>query len=96
MTTLKEILHILKINKHKLASKYGVSVLAVFGSYGRGQETPKSDIDIMVDFKRPIGIEFIDLAEELETLLNTKVDLVSKNGIKAEYFNLIESELNYV
>ena len=50
----------------------------------------------MVDFKRPIGIEFIDLAEELETLLNTKVDLVSKNGIKAEYFNLIESELNYV
>ncbi len=96
MTTLKEITHTLKINKPKLTSKYGVSVLAIFGSYGRGQETPEIDIDILVEFNRPIGIEFIDLADEPEILLNTKVDLVSKNGIKPEYFNQIEKELNYV
>ncbi|MDI1233104.1 MAG: hypothetical protein PSX81_02350 [bacterium] len=50
----------------------------------------------MVEFTRLIGIEFIDLADELEHLLNTKVDLVSKNGIKPEYFTQIENELNYV
>lgn len=79
-----------------MSNKYGIKVLAIFGSYGRGQETKESDVDILVDFKRPIGIEFIDLAQELENLLEIKVDLVSKNGIKPEYLKQIESELNYV
>lgn len=96
MTTLKDIKQTLKIHKDRLSSKYGINLLAIFGSYGRGQETSESDIDILVDFKRPIGIEFIDLANELENLLKTKVDLVSKNGIKPEYFSQIEGELDYV
>lgn len=96
MTTLKDIKHTLKIHKDRLSNKYGINLLAIFGSYGSGQESSESDIDILVDFKRPVGIEFIDLADELEALLKIKVDLVSKNGIKPEYFNQIERELNYV
>ncbi|MFY9159191.1 nucleotidyltransferase family protein [Aquirufa ecclesiirivi] len=96
MTTLLDIQKTLKNHKSRLSSKYGLSNMAIFGSYGRGQQTKESDIDILVDFKRPIGIEFIDLAEELELLLNVKVDLVSKNGVKPDYYKLIESELNYV
>lgn len=76
--------------------KYGLSVLAVFGSYGRGQENQNSDVDILVDFKKPIGVEFIDLADELENILKLKVDLVSKNGLKPQYFEVIEKDLNYV
>lgn len=96
MTTLKDIKETLKSNKDRLTSKYGLSIIAIFGSYGRGQQTKDSDVDILVDFKRPIGIEFIDLADELENLLKTKVDLVSKNGIRPDYFKQIERELNYV
>jgi len=96
MTTLTDIKETLKINKDRLASKYGLSIIAIFGSYGRGQQTAESDVDILVDFKRPIGVEFIDLADELEGLLKIKVDLVSKNGVRPVYFKQIERELNYV
>lgn len=79
-----------------LITKYHVSELGLFGSVVRADFTPQSDIDIMVDFSQPIGIEFIDLADELESKLNRKVDLVSKKGIKPKYFDAIKSELIYV
>ena len=79
-----------------LIEKYGLSILAVFGSYGRGQQNQNSDVDILVDFKKPIGVEFIDLADELENMLKLKVDLASKNGLKPQYFETIEKDLNYV
>lgn len=96
MTTLLAIKETLENNKDRLSKRYGLSLIAIFGSYGRGQQTAESDVDILVDFTRPIGIEFIDLADELEKLLCTKVDLVSKNGVKPAYFKQIEAELNYV
>jgi hypothetical protein len=96
MTSLSSIKEKIKRNKSYFSNKYGISTIAIFGSYSRGQQTIKSDIDILVDFQKPIGIEFIDLAEELEKLLNLKVDLVSKNGIKPAYLRMIEEELNYV
>lgn len=96
MTSLADIKSILKSNKQRLTDKYGLSFMAIFGSYGRGQQTEGSDVDILVDFQRPIGIEFIDLANELEKLLKIKVDLVSKNGVKPQYLKHIEQDLNYV
>ena len=96
MRSLAEIKETLKGNKIRLTEKYGLSLMAIFGSYGRQQQTEYSDIDILVDLEKPIGVEFIDLANELEKLLNTKVDLVSKNGIRPQYFKQIEQDLNYV
>jgi uncharacterized protein len=96
MTTLIEIKERLKNNKPALQTKYGLNDIAIFGSFSRGQENKKSDIDLLVDFERPIGIEFIDLAEELERILKVKVDLVSKNGIKAAYYQKIKTDLIYV
>lgn len=96
MTTLQDIVKTLKSNKERLSTKYGLRNIAVFGSYGRETQTEESDVDILVDFQRPIGIEFIDLANELENLLHRRVDLVSKNGIRPDYFKQIERELNYV
>ena len=96
MRSLTEIKDTLKSNKMRLTEKYGLSLMAIFGSYGRGQQTENSDIDILVDFKKPIGVEFIDLANELEILLKTKVDLVSKNGVRPHYLKQIEQELTYV
>jgi predicted nucleotidyltransferase len=96
MRSLSDIKNILKTHKQRFIDKYGLSSMAVFGSYGRGQQREDSDVDILVDFKKPIGIEFIDLAEELEKILKLKVDLVSKNGIKPRYLKMIERELSYV
>ncbi len=77
-------------------STYGLKNIAIFGSYSRDQQNDASDLDILVEFNRPVGVEFIDLAEELERLLNIKVDLVSRNGVRPEYLKQIESDLNYV
>ncbi len=96
MRSLTEIKETLNSNRLRLTEKYGLSFMAIFGSYGRGQQTESSDIDILVDFQKPIGVEFIDLANELERILKAKVDLVSKNGIKPQYFKEIEQDLSYV
>ncbi len=60
-----------------LLSPYAKKI-AVFGSFARGDDTPESDIDILVDFSEPIGWEVVDLKEHLEDLLSHKVDLILK------------------
>jgi len=97
MADTEMILAILKQAKPSLAKKYGVKDIALFGSYSRNTAvTAKSDVDVLVDFSRPIGLAFVDLADELEELLKMKVDLVSRKGIKPKYFSVIEPELIYV
>lgn len=55
----------------------------VFGSFSRGEETPKSDIDIMVvlDPKQRVGLKFFQMREDLMTLLSRDVDLVTEESI---------------
>ena len=53
-------------------------------------------MDILVEFSSPVGIEFIDLANYLEGILELRVDLVSRNGIKPHYFEQIKGDLQYV
>ena len=82
--------------KPELIQKYFVNSIGLFGSVVRDDFTDKSDVDIIVDFSKPIGIEFIDLAEYIEIKLSRKIDLVSRNGIKPKYFHQIQSEIIYV
>jgi predicted nucleotidyltransferase len=96
MSVLQLVQQKLAKNREILFQKYDIESLAIFGSVSRGDDIPTSDVDILVSFQKPIGIRFIDLADELEELLGSKVDLVSKNAIKPRYFRHIEPELNYV
>lgn len=83
--------------KPELVSKYHVKSIGLFGSIVREDfSAAQSDIDIIVDFSKPIGIEFIDLADYLERQLKRKVDLVSRNGIKSSFYKEIEQEIIYV
>ena len=93
---LQKILQILRQHKPELQRKYPVSRLGVFGSYARGEASEKSDIDVMVVFSEPVGLAFVDLADELEKILKMKVDLVSRGAIKPKYFTVIEPDLIYV
>jgi predicted nucleotidyltransferase len=96
MEQLTEIKHVLEQLKPELTKRFHVQSLGLFGSVVRDDFSPKSDIDIIVDFDRPIGIEFIDLAEYIEKRLQKKVDLVSRRGVKDKYFKAIEREIVYV
>ena len=90
------ILNTLRKNKSMFFGKYPLKSMSLFGSYARSEETKESDVDIMVEFSSPVGFEFIDLAIELEQLLNQKVDLISKKGVKADMLPYIEKDLIYV
>lgn len=96
MGQLAEIKKVLEQLKPELAQKFHVRSIGLFGSVVRDDFSPSSDIDIIVDFDQPIGIEFIDLANYMEQRLLKKVDLVSRNGVKEKYFKAIEQEIVYV
>jgi hypothetical protein len=51
---------------------------------------------LLVDFSDSFGIRFVDLADEIESLLGISVDLVSRNGIKEQYYKAIEADLIHV
>ncbi len=78
---LKRIVTTLNTNFIPLQSKYSIKELSIIGSYARGEQTETSDLDIMVDFKEPIGWEVVDLRDDLEELLGHKIDLILKAGI---------------
>lgn len=96
MGTLADILSVLRRERARLFAKYGLKSMAVFGSATRDDFRPESDVDIMVEFERPVAFEFIYLADELESLVNRKVDLVTRGAVKAHYMPYIESDLRYV
>lgn len=82
--------------KEELLKKFGVSSIGLFGSVTREDFTDKSDIDILVDFSRPIGMEFFTLVDLLESRLKRKVDLITRDGIKPRYYEAIKEDLIYV
>ncbi len=96
MGQLSNIKQTLQQLKPELVKRFHVQEIGLFGSIVRDDFTAESDIDIIVNFSKPIGIEFIDLAHFIENKLRQKVDLVSKNGIKEKYFKAIEQEIIYV
>lgn len=96
MTSINKIIKILRENKLMLRQKYSVKNLALFGSFVRGDYSEHSDIDILAEFEYPPGLEFVDLAYDLEKLLKIKVDLVSRQAIKQRFMKHIEKELIYV
>ncbi|GAA4740706.1 nucleotidyltransferase family protein [Flavisolibacter ginsenosidimutans] len=90
------ILSELKRVKPDLAQRYGLTELALFGSYSRGEQTAQSDIDLMVDFEKPHFNKFFDCVFMLKDLFKEKeVQVVSKGGIKPQYFQAIKPDLLY-
>ena len=85
MKTLKEIKAELQTLKPSLKERFEVETIGVFGSYTRGEQTKKSDIDILVTFSKDAQVgffKFLELEEFLTKKLGVKVDLVTKNALK--------------
>jgi len=97
MKTLQEIRKVIAEHKEALKMSFSVKDIGIFGSYVRGEEQHKSDIDILVDFEEPVGFfEFMDLEEYLEKILDTKVDLVSRKALKPHIGQCILEEIVYL
>lgn len=65
----------------------------MFGSWARGEATEQSDIDILVEVDPTIGLRFVDLANELESALGRRVDLVSRRAVKPALWEIIRPDL---
>lgn len=96
MKEIEEIKDIINRHRQELEERFKVKSIAIFGSYARGDQTPESDIDIMVEFRAPVGFLFIHLADYLEQILETKVDLLTREAVKPNRRRYIMEELVYV
>ena len=96
MKKIEEIKNILIKNKSNLKEKFGVEEIGIFGSYARGEQDENSDIDMFVKYNKPLGLDFIDLIDFLEKLLEIKVDLFSDYILKSKLGKTIIQEVIYV
>ena len=98
MVSSKKDIKALISNNKELISSYGVRSIGLFGSFVRDQATPKSDVDILVEFQpgRKNYDNFINLAYYLENLFGRKVELVTPSSLSRYLKPKIEKTVEYV
>lgn len=95
--SIESIRRRLKKNIGLIEKEYAVKSIGLFGSYLRGEQSRKSDLDILVEFNKPIGLfKFLELEEYLSNLLEIKVDLVSKKALKPRIGKRILEEVVFL
>ena len=90
---------ILKEHKAEVVQKYRVREIGIFGSFVRGEQKRRSDVDILVEFDRrniPGLLKLIEMEMYLERLLRKRVDVVIKSGIRPELRKGILKEVVYI
>jgi uncharacterized protein len=90
--TRAEARHRLSAHREELAS-LGVRSLDLFGSVARGEARPDSDVDLLVEFDRPVGLfHFFRVQRRLAEILGRPVDLVMRDAVKAQLRDRILGE----
>ena len=82
MLTREQAVQLLQDKQPYLAAEFGVRKIGLFGSYAKGQSDESSDVDLVVEFGRPIGFRFVELVDYLENLLGRQVDVLTPAGIQ--------------
>lgn len=85
--TKDKIMEILKKELPYLEERYGVKGVAIFGSFAKGAQREKSDVDILVKLSRPLGLDFVELVDYLEEVLDRKVDVATFECFKNSFNN---------
>ena len=97
MTQSEQIKITLNSSLPELRKKYPIKSIGLFGSYVRGEQKKRSDVDILVDFDETISLfKFVDLETELSDILGRKVDLVMKSALKPKIGERILEEVAYI
>ncbi|KJR41850.1 DNA polymerase beta domain-containing protein [Candidatus Magnetoovum chiemensis] len=93
MITLYDIRKTLDKHRNELMCDYKIKGISIFGSYARGEQTEKSDIDLLADFEMPISLlDLIGAEQYLSEILNTKVDLIPREDVRLELKDIISKE----
>jgi len=82
METKDELLKILKDTLPYLKSEFGVRRIGIFGSFSAGNPDENSDIDLIAEFERPIGLRFVELANYMEHVFQRKTDILTPGGLE--------------
>lgn len=97
MINRRRIEDILKRHKQDLRQKFKIKELGLFGSYLKGEQNTRSDIDILVDFEETPGLlQFVAMERYLSELIGKKVDLVMKTALKPRIGRRILEEVVYI
>jgi len=96
MLTKLEIERKLQAIKPMLTDKFHVSSIGYFGSYSSGQQNEQSDLDLLVEFSKPVGWEFFTLERFLEQTMGLRVDLVTRNSLKEQIKESILKQVQYI
>lgn len=96
MRTAEEIFRKLQSETELFRQRFGVRSLGVFGSWARGEATPTSDVDILVDFEKPTFDQYMELKFHLEDLLQLRVDLVLRSNLKPALRDRVLGEVREV
>lgn len=91
------VIRILKDRKTELRTQYGVKSLSLFGSVARDEATSASDVDLLVEFSRPVGyFGLFALQNHLEKVLGCSVDLGTPDSLKPRIRERVMGELIHV
>ena len=96
MLTRSDIENKLRKLKPELAAKFHVSRIGYFGSFASNSQTAKSDLDLLVEFSKPIGWDFFTLESFLEQSFGIPIDLVTQNALKERIKDSILMQVNFV
>ena len=89
-----EYARILREHMPRLERDCGVASLGLFGSYVRGEQSAGSDLDVLVEFDRPVGLFGLTATERrLSNLLGIQVDLVHKQSLSRRIGRAILEEV---
>lgn len=81
----------------RILKNRGARKIAIFGSYVRGEEKPKSDIDIIVEFsERKSLLELVRIERELSEVLGIRVDLLTEKSISPYLIDTIKGEMEVI
>lgn len=95
--TLTDIKNKLTALKPELHERFGVSEIGVFGSWVRGEQKETSDIDVLVDFDKPVDLfDLMELQEFLEEVFDRKIDIALKRSLKKYIGQYILAEVQYL
>ena len=89
----EDLTNIIKRELPYLMEHLGVKRIGLFGSFARGTPRSDSDVDILVEFERPVGFKFMEFADHLEQVLGKKVDILTPAGLQSIRIKRIAREI---
>lgn len=87
--TTQEVVARLRSHQAELRSEFGLVSLTLVGSYAKGLQDAESDVDLLIETDRSLGLNFFDLEEKLQSIVQTKVDVIMKKGLRPHWLEAI-------